>query len=121
MKTKNVTSKKFALHSQQNPKTKQRATVGAVLEGNELKFGIAVCSGTDQFVKKVGYLKACGRALMDPNKNAELGRDGVLQGPIFSTKITDPALSGKVFLEHAKSILENKGFPYSKTLKKQTA
>lgn len=121
MKTRNNISKKFALHSQQNPKNKKRATVGAVLEGDTMKFGVSVCSGTDQFVKKVGYLKSTGRALMDPSKNFVLGRDGQLQGPILTIKISDPAESGKIFLVTAKLILENKGFPHKKTLKTKTA
>lgn len=114
MKTEQSTKKRYAVHSNVHPGTGKRATIGGVLEGNILSIGIAVCSPLDQFRRKTGYNKACGRALMDPEKNDVLGRDGDHQGPVRVITVSDSEKAGRTFGEIARAILDERGFPYKK-------
>ena len=114
MKTRQDTKKKkrYALHSKFHPETGKRATVGGVLIGEELRFGIAICSPRDQFRRKTGFNKATGRAEMDPTKNDVLDRDGDYQGPLYKVTVSDIKEAGKIFGDIARKFLDEKGFPY---------
>lgn len=118
MSTEQNTKRLYALHSKVHPNSGKRATIGGVLEGNELRFGIAICSPRDQFRRKTGFNKATGRAIMNPEKNEELCREGDYQGPLYKVEISNIADAGRIFGETARKFLTERGFPF-KTHKKQ--
>jgi hypothetical protein len=43
-----------------------RSTIAGIVEGTNIKIGIAVCSTNDQFIKAKGRLIAVGRAVKHP-------------------------------------------------------
>jgi hypothetical protein len=73
-------------------KNKNRICIVGEYKNNELKMAISVCSGKDQYIKKIGRNIAIGRL----NKNK-----------IFK-KITLPVCSSKQFIEISLKLVDEK-------------
>ena len=101
--------RKYVMHSLENTKG-ERASVGAVLDKGVLKFGIAICSKEDQFIKKVGFNKACGRALIE----SEISNIGTYEKCIYKIEIDEKESINTIFNSTAENILAVNSFACKK-------
>ena len=89
----------FNNHTNNSPKTRKKGsyTFSGVVVGNMLHIGVARCSTKDQFVKKIGRVKAEGRA--------KSSLAGLI--PIPKEVIRDKKY-GNFFIEKCKELLQSK-------------
>ena len=56
----------------------KRFTIAAVVDGNNMSFGVSACSHRDNFKKKTGRAISLGRASKKPYFNLEIEKDAKL-------------------------------------------